>query len=503
MNLADIAQAAGLRTPIRHQLFINGRFVDAQSGETLATLNPHDNSTIAEVAMAGAADIELAVQAAEAALPKWSRLAAMERGRILLKLADLIESNAEELARLESLDTGHPIRDSRMLDVPRTAVTYRYFGGMADKFQGEQIPVEAGFLNYTLREPVGVVGQVVPWNFPLMFTSWKMAPALAAGNCIVMKPAEITPLSSLKIAELMAEAGMPDGVVNILPGLGAVAGQAIAEHDRISKIAFTGSTATGRRIVQASAGNLKKVQLELGGKGANIVFEDANLLAAVNGSAWAIFHNQGQACIAGSRLMLHEKIADAFLEKFIPYARSIRLGNPLDPQTEMGPLTSLLHRDRVLSYVDIARSQGGEVLSGGKPPVGDLAKGCYVEPTIVRAASWRDRISQEEVFGPFVTVTTFKDDQEALQMANSTEYGLGGGLWTNNLQRAHKFARDMRSGMVWINCYKRVNPGSPFGGNGLSGYGREMGFDAMREYTQVKSVWVNVDAQIAPHYARS
>ncbi len=503
MNLADTAQAAGLRTPIRHQLFINGQFVDAQSGETLATLNPHDNSTIAEVAMAGAPDVELAVQAAEAALPKWSRLAAMDRGRILLKLADLIESNAEELARLESLDTGHPIRDSRMLDVPRTAVTYRYFGGMADKFQGEQIPVEAGFLNYTLREPVGVVGQVVPWNFPLMFTSWKMAPALAAGNCIVMKPAEITPLSSLKIAELMAEAGMPDGVVNVLPGLGAVAGQAIAEHDRISKIAFTGSTATGRRIVQASAGNLKKVQLELGGKGANIVFEDANLLAAVNGSAWAIFHNQGQACIAGSRLMLHEKIADAFLEKFIPLARSIRLGNPLDPQTEMGPLTSLLHRDRVLSYVDIARSQGGEVLSGGKPPVGDLAKGCYVEPTIVRAASWRDRISQEEVFGPFVTVTTFKDDQEALQMANSTEYGLGGGLWTNNLQRAHKFARDMRSGMVWINCYKRVNPGSPFGGNGLSGYGREMGFDAMREYTQVKSIWVNVDAQIAPHYARS
>ena len=503
MNLADIAQAAGLRTPIRHQLFINGQFVDAQSGETLATLNPHDNSTIAEVAMAGAPDVELAVQAAEAALPRWSRLAAMDRGRILLKLADLIESNAEELARLESLDTGHPIRDSRMLDVPRTAVTYRYFGGMADKFQGEQIPVEAGFLNYTLREPVGVVGQVVPWNFPLMFTSWKMAPALAAGNCIVMKPAEITPLSSLKIAELMAEAGMPDGVVNILPGLGAVAGQAIAEHDRISKIAFTGSTATGRRIVQASAGNLKKVQLELGGKGANIVFEDANLLAAVNGSAWAIFHNQGQACIAGSRLMLHEKIADAFLEKFIPLARSIRLGNPLDPQTEMGPLTSLLHRDRVLGYVDIARSQGGEVLSGGKAPVGDLAKGCYVEPTIVRASSWRDRISQEEVFGPFVTVTTFKDDQEALQMANSTEYGLGGGLWTNNLQRAHKFARDMRSGMVWINCYKRVNPGSPFGGNGLSGYGREMGFDAMREYTQVKSIWVNVDAQIAPHYARS
>ena len=502
MNLADIAAAAGLRTPVRNQLFINGQFVNAESGETLATLNPHDNTIITEVSMAGKADIDKAVTAAEKAFPAWSRMSAMDRGRILLKLADLIEDNAEELARLESLDTGHPLRDSRILDVPRTAVTYRYFGGMADKFQGEQIPVEAGFLNYTLREPVGVVGQVVPWNFPLMFTSWKMAPALAAGNCVVMKPAEITPLSSLKIAELMAEAGMPDGVVNIVPGLGSVAGQYIAEHDRIAKVAFTGSTATGRRIVQASAGNLKKVQLELGGKGANIVFEDANLMAAVNGAAWAIFHNQGQACIAGSRLVLHEKIADAFLEKFIPLAKSIRLGNPLDPNTEMGPLTSLQHRDRVLSYVDVARSQGGEVLSGGQAPTGDLASGCYVQPTVVRAGSYKDRIAQEEVFGPFVTVITFKNDEEALQIANGTEYGLGGGLWTSNLQRAHKFAREMKSGMVWINCYKRVNPGSPFGGVGVSGYGREMGFDAMREYTQVKSVWVNVDAQLAPHYAR-
>ncbi|MCB4363326.1 aldehyde dehydrogenase family protein [Hydrogenophaga taeniospiralis] len=502
MNLADIAAAAGLRTPVRHQLFINGQFVDAESGETLATLNPHDNSIITEVSMAGKSDVDKAVAAAEKALPAWSRMSGMDRGRILLKLADLIEANAEELARLESLDTGHPIRDSRMLDVPRTAVTFRYFGGMADKFQGEQIPVEAGFLNYTLREPVGVVGQVVPWNFPLMFTSWKMAPALAAGNCVVMKPAEITPLSSLKIAELMAEAGMPAGVVNIVPGLGSVAGQYIAEHPGISKVAFTGSTATGRRIVQASAGNLKKVQLELGGKGANIVFEDANLMAAVNGAAWAIFHNQGQACIAGSRLVLHEKIADAFLEKFIPLAKSIRLGNPLDPNTEMGPVTSLLHRDKVLAYVDIALQQGGELLAGGRAPGGDLATGCYVEPTVVRAGSWKDRVAQEEVFGPFVTVITFKNDEEALQIANGTEYGLGGGLWTNNLQRAHKFAREMKSGMVWINCYKRVNPGSPFGGVGASGYGREMGFDAMREYTQVKSVWVNVDAQLAPHYPR-
>ncbi|MFG5408927.1 aldehyde dehydrogenase family protein [Piscinibacter sakaiensis] len=488
---------------MRHQLFIDGRFVDAASGETLPTLNPHDNTVIADVAMAGREDVDRAVAAAQRAFPAWRRMAAADRGRILLKLADLIEANTEELARLESLDTGHPLKDSRVLDVPRTAACFRYFGGMADKFQGEVVPVEAGFLNYLLREPVGVVGQVVPWNFPLMFTSWKMAPALAAGNCVVLKPAEITPLSTLKIAELMQQAGLPDGVVNIVPGLGSVAGQYLAEHPGVAKIAFTGSTATGRRIVQASAGNLKKVQLELGGKGANIVFDDANLTAAVNGSAWAIFHNQGQACIAGSRLMLHERIADEFLERFLALARSIRLGNPLDPQTEMGPLTSAQHRDRVLAYVDVAREQGGEVLGGGKPPANpDLVRGCYVEPTVVRARSERDRIAQEEVFGPFVTVLTFKDEAEALRIANGTDYGLGSGLWTGNLQRAHRLAQELQAGMVWINSYKRVNPGSPFGGVGQSGYGREMGFDAMREYTQVKSVWVNVDAQIPPWYPR-
>src|SRR5450755_689082 len=475
MNLADIEAVAGLRTPIRHQLFIDGRFVDAESKETLATLNPHDNSTIAEVALAGRADVDKAVAAAERALAAWSRMAAADRGLILLRLADLIEANSEELARLESLDTGHPLRDSRALDVPRTAACFRYFGGMADKLQGDVIPVEAGFLNYVLREPVGVVGQVVPWNFPLMFTSWKMAPALAAGNCIVMKPAEITPLTSLKIAELMSEAGLPDGVVNIVPGLGSVAGQYIAEHERIAKIAFTGSTATGRRIVTASAGNLKKVQLELGGKGANIVFADANLAAAVNGSAWAIFHNQGQACIAGSRLMLHERIADEFLDKFTALARSIKLGNPLDEETEMGPLTSKQHQERVLHFVKVARDQGGEILLGGKAPEReDLIKGCFVEPTVVRAKV-TDTVNQEEVFGPFVTVTTFSDDDEALAIANGAKYGLGSGLWTSNLARAHGMAREINAGMVWINCYKVVHPGSPFGGVGESGYGREMG----------------------------
>ncbi|HEY6925439.1 MAG TPA: aldehyde dehydrogenase family protein [Steroidobacteraceae bacterium] len=484
------------------QLFIDGKFVAAEDGATLPSINPHDGRTITDVAMAGKADIDAAVAAARKAFPSWSRLAAMERGRLLLKLADKIEANAEELARLESLDTGHPLRDTRKLDVPRTAVTFRYFGGMADKLEGSVIPVESGFLNYLLREPLGVVGQIVPWNFPLMFTSWKMAPALAAGNCVVMKPAELTPLSSLRIAELMAEVGFPDGVVNILPGLGAVAGQALAEHPDIDKVAFTGSTAIGRRVVAASADNLKKVQLELGGKGPNIVFADANLNAAVNGSAFAIFHNQGQACIAGSRLVLHEDIAQEFLDRFLELTRSIRIGDPLREETELGPLTSALHRDRVLSYVDVAVREGGEILSGGRAPqAAALSKGCYVEPTVVKAKP-SDRVCQEEVFGPFVTVNVFRTDEEALAIANGTPYGLGAGLWTSNLARAHRIARDIRSGMVWINCYKRVNPASPFGGTGASGYGREMGFEVMREYTQPKSIWVNVDAAIPPAYPR-
>jgi aldehyde dehydrogenase (NAD+) len=486
----------------QNKLFIDGQFVDALDGATIDVLNPHDNSLLTRVAEAKAADVDRAVDAAERAFPAWSRMAAADRGRLLLKLADRIEEEADGLARLEALDTGHPIRDARNIDVIRTAACYRYFGGMADKFQGSVVPVEAGFLNYVQRAPIGVVGQIVPWNFPLMFTSWKMGPALAAGNTVVMKPSEITPLSTLRIAELMAEMGFPQGVVNIVVGYGHTAGQHLAEHGRVGKISFTGSTNVGRRIVDASKGNLKRVQLELGGKGANIVFEDANIAAAVNGSAWAIFHNQGQACIAGSRLIVHERVAEEFLEQFVGLASSIRLGNPLDPNTEMGPLTSALHRDRVLSYVEVAKEQGGEVLTGGKTPsAGDLSKGCYVEPTVVKAKH-TDRVSQEEVFGPFVTVTTFKNDEEALQIANSTEYGLGSGLWTRDLQRAHKVAGSVRAGMVWVNSYKRVNPGSPFGGVGQSGYGREMGFEAMHDYTEAKSVWVNVDAHIPPHFKR-
>lgn len=485
------------------KLAIGGDFVDALDGATFPVYNPHDGSKIADVSQAKAADVDRAVSAARAAFPAWSSAAAADRGLILLKLADAVEKHADELAQLESTDTGHPIRDSSRLDVPRTAATFRYFGGMADKYQGSLIPVEKGFLNYLVREPLGVVGQIVPWNFPLMFTSWKMAPALAAGNTIVFKPAELTPLSALRVAELMAEVGFPRGVVNIVPGSGRVAGAHLAAHPDVRKIGFTGSTAVGRSIVEASAGNLKRVQLELGGKGANIVFEDADLEAAIAGSAFAIFHNQGQACIAGSRLILQRSIADEFVERFVRLARTIRLGYPLDPATEMGPLTSPGHRDRVLGYVKIALDEGAEILTGGKAPANPaLADGCYIEPTVVRAGP-ADRVSQEEVFGPLVTVTTFENEAEAIQLANATEYGLGAGLWTRDLSRAHLMGREIRSGMVWINCYKRVNPGSPFGGIRSSGYGREMGFEAMHEYTEAKSVWANVDADLPPWYDRT
>ena len=487
---------------MRNQLFIGGEFVDAIAGGRIEVHNPHDSSLITEIAEARAEDVNLAVASAQAAYPDWRLAAASERGRLLLRLADALEEHADEFARLETIDTGHPIRDTSGLDVPRTAACFRYFGGMADKLQGEIVPVERGFLNYVQREPLGVVGQIVPWNFPLMFCSWKMGPALAAGNTVVLKPSELPPLTTLRLAELMHEIGFPSGTVNVVPGYGHTAGERLASHPDVQKIAFTGSTAVGQRIVEMSAGNLKRVQLELGGKGANIIFEDASIPAAVNGAAFAIFHNQGQACIAGSRIILHESIASEFLERFVALATSIRVGDPLAPTTEMGPLTSPQHRDRVLSYVKLAVDEGAEIVTGGHAITeGPLAQGCYVEPTVVLAES-DARVCQEEVFGPFATVTTFSDDDEAIAIANSTDYALGGGLWTQRLDRAHRVADGLRAGMVWINSYKRVSPGSPFGGTGRSGYGREMGFEAMREYTETKSIWVNVDAQLPPWYQR-
>jgi aldehyde dehydrogenase (NAD+) len=488
---------------VQTQLFIGGDFVSGAEATTIDVHDPHDGTLLAQVAEARAVDVDRAVVAARTAFDGWRRTTAEQRGRLLLKLADAIEDHADELALLETRDTGHPIRDTKNLDVARTAATFRYFGGMADKLQGTVVPVERGFLDYVLREPIGVVGQIVPWNFPLMFTSWKMGPALAAGNTVVLKPSELTPLSTLRVAELMADVGFPAGVVNIVTGYGSTAGQRIAEHPGINKVSFTGSTAVGRGIVAASAGNLKRVQLELGGKGANIVFADADLDSAVNGSAFAIFHNQGQACIAGSRLIVHEEVADEFLDKFTALARRVKLGDPKDPATEMGPLTSPGHRDRVLSYMKIAVEDGDEIITGGRAPEDpDLAAGCYLEPTIVATESTH-RIAREEVFGPVVAVERFGTDDEALSLANAVDYGLGGGLWTRDLARAHRMAHELRAGMVWVNSYKRVNPGSPFGGVGQSGYGREMGFEAMHEYTEAKAVWINYDAQLPALYGNA
>jgi len=488
---------------LQTRLFIGGEFVDAADGATLEVRDPHDGSLLAEVAEARAADVDRAVQAAQAAFDGWRLTPAADRGRLLLRLADAIEADADSLALLETRDTGHPLRDTRGLDVPRTAATFRYFGGMADKYQGSVIPVERGFLDYVVREPLGVVGQIVPWNFPVMFTSWKMGPALAAGNTVVLKPAELTPMTALRVAELMAEVGFPPGVVNVVPGYGPTAGQRVLDHPDIAKVSFTGSTAVGRAVVAASAPSLKRVHLELGGKGANIVFPDSDIAAAVGGTAFGIFHNQGQACIAASRLIVHESVAEEFLERFIALAESIRIGDPKDAATEMGPLTSPQHRDRVLSYVKVALDEGGQILTGGAEPDDPaLANGCYIRPTVVRAEPG-SRVASEEVFGPFMAVHTFASDDEALRIANGVEYGLGAGLWTRDLSRAHRVARDLRAGMVWVNSYKRVNPGSPFGGIGSSGYGREMGFEAMHEYTEAKAVWVNVDAQLPPFYPRA
>lgn len=483
-------------------LFIGGEWVEALDSARLSVRDPFDDSEILTIAEARANDVDRAVAAARAAFPAWAAMNPADRARLLQRLVDKMESCFEELAELEALDTGHPLRDTRMLDVPRTLLNFRYFAGMADKIDGRQVPVEPGFLNVVKRVPVGVVGQIVPWNFPLMFCSWKLGPALAAGNTVVMKPSELTPLSTLRLAEMMQEVGFPPGVVNIVPGYGHTAGQRLAEHPDVNKIAFTGSTATGRKILQASAGNLKRVALELGGKGPNIVFEDAVLPAAVGGSAFAIFHNQGQACIAGSRLLLQESIADAFLEKFIALAESIKLGDPLAPDTEMGPLTSRLHQQRVLAYIETAKREGNRILTGGGVPESPaLSAGCFLRPTVVEARPG-DTVFKEEVFGPFVCVTRFKDEAEAIALANDTAYGLGSGLWTTNLARAHRVGDALRAGMVWINCYKRVHPGSPFGGVGQSGAGRDLGVECLSEYTEAKSIWVNYDAQIPPFYPR-
>src|SRR3989338_3868208 len=478
------------------KMLINGEFVAAKSGKTFETINPATGEVIVKVCEAYKEDIDLAVKAARTAFEgPWKKVNPYQRQQLLLKLADLIEKNAEEFAQLETLDNGKPINESRHVDVPVTVEHFRYYAGWATKIHGETLPVSCGnYLTYTLREPVGVVGQIIPWNFPLLMAAWKIAAAIACGNCVVLKPAEQTPLTALRLGELIMEAGFPKGVVNICPGFGETAGAALSNHMDVDKVAFTGEYLTGRKIIQASAGNLKRVSLELGGKSPNIVFMDGDIEGALKGCMGSVFFNQGQVCCAGTRLFVENKIYDEFVNKLSDKVKNIKLGHGLSTDTQMGPVVSEEQLKRVTGYLEIGKKEGAKPLCGGdRAKEGDLQKGYFVQPTVFADVNNKMRIAQEEIFGPVVSAIPFKDVDDAVFQGNETTYGLAAGIWTNDVKKAHKVARALKAGTVWVNCYNVFDPCAPFGGYKQSGYGREGGKQALELYTQVKTVWVNLD----------
>ncbi|CAN5790715.1 aldehyde dehydrogenase DhaS [soil metagenome] len=492
------AQPAEANTPRKYQLFIDGQWVDAESGKTFTTPNPATGENLAEVSEADKADIDKAVSAARRAFEgKWSKMSARDRGRILYKLSKLIEEHSSELAALETADNGKPIKESTYVDLPQVAENFEYFAGWATKIEGETIPVPGQMFNYTLREPVGVCGQIIPWNFPLLMAAWKLAPALAAGNTVVLKPAEQTPVTAMELGKLIQEAGFPEGVVNIVPGYGETAGAALAAHPGIDKIAFTGSTEVGKLIAKAAAENLTKVSLELGGKAPNIVFADADMDQAVSGAMMGIFFNQGQVCCAGSRLFVEEKVKEEFLGLLKEKASRIKVGDPMDKATHMGPQVSAEQLSRIKGYVDVAQKEGATVLSGGESPQleGAFQNGYFFQPTIFSDVNNQMRVAQEEIFGPVVSVITFRDEDDLIKQANDTIYGLSAGIWTRDITRAHRFAKEIKAGVVWINTFNMFNAASPFGGYKQSGYGREMGKHALEMYTHVKSVWVDLSGR--------
>jgi aldehyde dehydrogenase (NAD+) len=474
------------------KLFINGKWVNSISGKTFATLNPSTGQEICQVAEADSADVDLAVKAARKAFESgpWKKMSAAERGRRINKLADLMEQNLPELAALESLDNGKPLRDSLNADLPLSIKAYRYYAGWCDKTHGKTIPVEGEYFCYTKHEPVGVVGQIIPWNFPLLMTAWKWAPALATGCTIVLKPAEQTPLTALRMAAFAQEADIPDGVINVVPGFGPTAGAAITSHMDIDKVAFTGEGSTGQLVMQAAAkSNLKRVSLELGGKSPNVVFADADLDAAVEGAYFGLFFNQGQCCCAGSRLFVEEKIHDAFVEKLVARAKKQRVGDPFDMATTQGPQISQEQCDRIMGYIDIGISEGANLLSGGKR-VGN--KGYFIQPTIFDGVKDNMRIAREEIFGPVMNILKFKDVDEVVQRGNKTFYGLAAAIWTKDITKAHRLANSLRAGTVWVNCYDVFDAAAPFGGFKMSGIGRELGEYALSLYTEVKTVYINL-----------
>jgi aldehyde dehydrogenase (NAD+) len=485
-------------TPRRYQLFIDGQFVDAESGKTFKSPNPATGETFAEVAEAEQADVDKAVAAARKAFEgKWSKISARDRGRLLYKLSQLIEERAGELATLETSDNGKPIKESTYIDLPGVVENFEYFAGWPTKIEGETIPVPGQMFNYTLREPVGVCGQIIPWNFPLLMAAWKLAPALACGNTVVLKPAEQTPVTALELAKLIQEAGFPEGVVNVIPGYGETAGAALASHPGIDKIAFTGSTEIGKVVARSAAENLTRVSLELGGKAPNVIFADADLDQAINGAMMGIFFNQGQVCCAGSRVFVEAKVKDEFLARFKEKADKIKVGDPMDKATLMGPQVSIEQLDRIKGYVDIAREEGATVFAGGEQPTmeGAFQNGYFFQPTIFSEVNNSMRVAQEEIFGPVSSVITFDNDEDLLTQANETMYGLSAGIWTRDITRAHRFAKAIKAGVVWINTFNMMNAASPFGGYKQSGYGREMGKHALELYTQVKSVWVDLSGK--------